>query len=376
MKTILINALSVSNQSGRQLLAGHIGQIARNMPEIDFALLHHIGNADLISLLPESSSTITAPSYCSHWLPRAVWERTHLNKVAAQAEAEVVFSPAGIATHGASVPQLVFCQNPWALVKGIRHSFADKLKGAVQRKAYKTTVKQADVMVFNSRFMREAYTANAGTAPMNSYIVPQGVDSRIFIAADAEPTPLSKRSGIITVSAMAPHKGIETNIMAMRQLIDRSVDTHLTLIGGWPDAGYRIKVEQLIQQQNLCDHVTILGHITDAELFAAYAGARVFCLMSRCESFGFPALEAQAFSTPTVCSDCCSMPEIQGSGGLFPPVNDIGKTATALESLLTDDSLWLQHSLAARENAQRYSWEKCGEEMIKAFRASLTLSKK
>ena len=101
-----------------------------------------------------------------------------------------------------------------------------------------------------------------------------------------------------------------------------------------------------------------------------YAESQVFCLMSRCESFGIPAIEAQLFGTPVVCSTACAVPEICGEGGLFCDPDDIDGIAEALNSLLEDSDVWRARSELALRNADRFHWQACSKPLVELFRGS------
>ena len=90
----------------------------------------------------------------------------------------------------------------------------------------------------------------------------------------------------------------------------------------------------------------------------------MFCLLSRCESFGIPAIEAQAFGTPTVVADVCAPPEVAGPGGVVVPVGAIDQAATVLAQLLQEGNIWDKASQKALANAERFRWSQVARPLV------------
>lgn len=367
----LINALSVTNASGRHVLLGHLqGLAARTAGRHEFVVLWHSGNRDLVRDLGSNVRWRECPGVCRNWVGRVLWEAFFLKKVCAGEGIEAAFSPAGLAMPVGKLPQIVFCQNPWALVRGLSRSPLEEVKAVLQRRGYREAVKRAAVMVFNSRFMEEIYIENAGgLLPKRSVIAYQGVDPDAFEAAERGEVARVPNQ-ILSVSAMAPHKDVGTLIKALAFLRDRhKVVARLKLVGAWPVPAYRLAMERLIDSLGLGTQVELCGHVSREELLRLYASSMVFALFSRCESFGIPAVEAQAFGTPVVCADCCAAREIEGKGGLFVAPGDVAAAAKALHSMLTDRLLHQDLGTKARVNAERFRWEACTEGLLPAFDA-------
>jgi glycosyltransferase involved in cell wall biosynthesis len=224
-------------------------------------------------------------------------------------------------------------------------------------------------MAYNSEHMRELYRRNAaGVAERANVIAHQGIDDAVHDRAAALRGSTPKdRWTVLAVSVMAHWKGIETLVGAVAALRRRGVPAQLRLVGPWPDAAYQRVVRREISRHALDDAVAITGEVSTGRLWREYASARVFALTSRCESFGIPAIEAQAFATPVVGADACAMPDICGDGGVFGPAGDVAGTADRLERLLTDDDRWQQLSDAAARNAARYRWSVCSQPLRAMF---------
>jgi glycosyltransferase involved in cell wall biosynthesis len=156
--------------------------------------------------------------------------------------------------------------------------------------------------------------------------------------------------------------------LAIGKLVhDYKIPVKLSLVGPWPDSRYQKKVKQLIAKLNIENNVTIDGFVSKERLHRYYAESKIFCLMSRCESFGIPAVEAQAFGTPVVCSNCCSIPEVCGEGGIYLAPDDYEGTAQAIARLLAEEGKWEALSEAARKNASKYRWDVCSRPLLQMF---------
>jgi glycosyltransferase involved in cell wall biosynthesis len=170
---------------------------------------------------------------------------------------------------------------------------------------------------------------------------------------------------------MAPHKDVATLLRAFDLLRkEHGVLARLVLAGPWSHRGYRRAMEALAAQMSVAGSVEVRGEVSRAELHELYAESRVFALTSRCESFGLPAVEAQAFGTPVVASACTAVPEVCGRGAELTPPGDASATASALARLLTDDAYWARMSDLASENARRFRWERTSPALLAALDAA------
>lgn len=353
MRSLLVNALSVSNPSGLHVLLGHLDQVADALKDrVRLVVLCRADLAGLRAGLGDRADWEFAPASTRGWIRRAVWERAHLARLARKHAAFAYFAPSGMAAPGLAIPQIVFCQNPWALVPAARRR-RDFFKAWLQRRAYRRAMRVARAVVFLSRYMQEAYRRNAGFRERRGAVAYAGADE----AAGGAPADVPRRSGqILSVSVMAPHKNAEALVRAFRAVRAGHPDARLVLAGSWPDPAYERRIRRLAAALGVGAAVEFAGFVPRERLERLYAESRVFCLMSRCESFGIPAIEAQRFGTPVVSSTACAIPEICGEGGIFRGPDDVAGIAAALRTLLEDDAEWRRLSAAARANAARFSW--------------------
>jgi len=366
----LVNALSVTNQSGRHVLHGHLARVvAWAAAEHRFTFLYHAANADIVRDWGPSVTWVQCPSRTRDWAWRTLWEQTVLPRLCGERGVGCMFTPAGVATPRLRCRQIVFCQNPWCLVPVTQRSLPQKLKGWLQRQAYRYAMARADVMVFNSQYMHDAYRRNAGREAKQALVVYQGVTDATYAAAarigkGASRDPMA----IVSVSAMAPHKGVETVLQALALLHRKhNLPAVLHLVGSWPDARYRRAMECAARGLGIEGAVFFRGHVSQEDLHRSYARARAFCLMSHCESFGIPAIEAQCFGTPVVSSNCCAVPEVCGDGALYALPADAPQAADQLARLLDDGGLWRTLSERAVANASRFRWDEVSRPLFDVF---------
>ncbi len=364
MRKVLVNALSVSNPSGHHVLLGHLARIADALQGRCHLVV--VCRADMMTLqagLAGRAEWEFAPASTRRWWVRAGWERVHLPRLAKKHGACAYFTPSGFAAHALDIPQIVFAQNPWALVPSARRS-RDAVKAWLQRCAYRRAMRVADVMIFNSHYMQQAYRQNAGREERRGLVVYQAIDESSRVRA-ATCLKMPRTPGqILSVSVMGPHKNTESLVRAFQLVHKSRPDARLHLVGSWPDSAYERRIRSLVDSLGLAEVVSFEGFVSREQLDRFYAESQVFCLMSRCESFGIPAIEAQLFGTPVVSSTVCAIPEICGEGGRFCDPDDVPGIATALQALMSDDDEWQRLSAIARKNAERFTWEECSQPLV------------
>ena len=363
---LMVNGLSVTNTSGAQVLLGHLQQMTEVLGRrVQLIMLVRAVQRQTFAAVSEQAEWCEAPDYTEHWLGRAVWERWHLPKVVVREGPEIYFSPSGYALAHLRLPQVIFCQNPWAFVRAARRR-RDAPKAWLQRRAYAGTMDIADTMVFNSRYMQDAYREHAGQTERRGVIAYQAPDPATLERTKV--LPLSERvpGQLLCVSVMGPHKNVEAILRAVQQLrTDPAMKAlRLHVVGSWPDRAYEDKILGLIKENELGDCVELHGFVDREELERLYAESMAFILMSRCESFGIPAIEAQCFGTPVISSDVCAIPEVCGDGGVYHPPDDVSAIARSIKEILTDQDQWTELSTRAQQNAAKYVWSSVSRPLV------------
>lgn len=143
----------------------------------------------------------------------------------------------------------------------------------------------------------------------------------------------SDQSLILGVGSLTNQKDFATLIRAF-ELVRQRIKSHLLILG---EGRERKKLERLVQELELNDHVSMPGFVNNP--FSYMATADVFVLSSRWEGFGNVLVEAMGCGTQVVSTDCPSGPaEIleNGKWGRLVPVGDEEAMAHAIIKTLRD----------------------------------------
>jgi len=128
------------------------------------------------------------------------------------------------------------------------------------------------------------------------------------------------------------------------------------------DDGFNCFLEDLYQKQPLMKNVVVMpGQIDDRRVLSEiYSKAKIFCMPSRYESFGFVLLEAMYFSNYLISTDLPLIADLMGKGavGRVVPTDDRSEITAAIENSIDE---W-DRSIACRLHGNRkivvenYDW--------------------
>lgn len=368
---VLVEALTVSNFSGRHVFNGMLEQtVKQSREDYRFFVLYNSSNRDLIRDWGDRVQWIECAPWTNQWAKRFVWMRLFLNQYIKRFDCDWLYTPSGGIFSWVNIPQASYVANPWALAYPQRKNSAEHLKAKIQAYSYAQAVKNADLMIYISDYMRMLFAENAGCEARDSVLFYSGIKESTFASAksiDKQKTVVEGR--ILTVSVMTPHKNLESIVEAMPKIKEQVPKAHWRIVGKWSDCDYELKIRSRIKSLGLEDAVEIVGYLNDEALEQEYAEAQAYCLMSKCESFGIPAVEAQAYGTPVVSSRCCAIPEVCGRGGIYCEPDDSDSVAQALIRLLSNSEAWKDFSQQALHNAERFHWDTCALPLVNKMNA-------
>lgn len=170
---------------------------------------------------------------------------------------------------------------------------------------------------------------------------------------------------LLFVGNVKPHKNLIRLVEALA-LLSGEVTLPLVIVG--KKEGFLNGDENLhktIKRLQLEDRIHFTGFVDDAHLPVLYRLAEIFVFPSLYEGFGLPPVEAMASGCATVVSGAASLPEVCQNASLYVEATNPDQIATAIKRILQDEML--RNDLVAKglQLAQKYTWDKTGEELLK-----------
>jgi glycosyltransferase involved in cell wall biosynthesis len=373
---LLINGLSIGSGGGytvgRELLR-HIA-LARPHWTVTMAV---IGGHPLHEQLRTES---LPPNARLHWAPpatvgraaRARYEDTGLVPWAHANGVHVVLQLNGMVIPRMRLPTLAHFQDPWPYRREAWRGWRDRAVALLKRRQHARALREAACAGFTSGYLRDLICGHwRHIRPRRTEVFYNGLPPESEArAADAVAADdwTARPMEIVSVSNVNVYKRQELVIRALPELIRRPGLGELRYrIAGHCEPAYRAELEALARELGVADRVVFAGRIDDDEVERAFRGARAFVLMSVCESFGIPAIEAMSFGTPVVTSDCCAMPEVCGPAAELCPVDDLPALVDRLARVLSDPARADELRRRGAEQVRRFRWATTAEQMATAL---------
>lgn len=175
----------------------------------------------------------------------------------------------------------------------------------------------------------------------NGVEIPAALPPRGSFRASLHITPDDKL--LLFLGRLSSKKSPDLLLRAFADVFRRqkSLQGHLHLAFVGPDeAGMRATLESAAAQLGLTSKIHFVVPLSGAAKWSAYRDADIFVLPSQNENFGNTAAEAVAAGTPVILTEQCGIAPILADVAGLVTRHDQAQLATAIETLLTNDSLY------------------------------------
>lgn len=154
---------------------------------------------------------------------------------------------------------------------------------------------------------------------------------------------------LAVVGHIAPHKGQEDAILAVRNLVQRGIDIELLIVGS-AVASHLERLTKIVYDEDLARYVQFRDY--QEEIFSAIAQADILLTCAKCEAFGRVTLEAMLLRKAIVGTNTGGTPELiqQGVTGFLYEPGDQRQLADHIEFLIKNKRKMQEFGEAA------YAW--------------------
>jgi teichuronic acid biosynthesis glycosyltransferase TuaC len=204
----------------------------------------------------------------------------------------------------------------------------------------------------------------------------------VHLGADLPPLPERLRRGggerragpprLVTVAHLIPRKRHADVLRALAVLGPRHPTLRYAIVGDGPQ---RVPLEGLAARLGVADRVDFRGQLAPSEAVEQAHSATLFVMPSTEEAFGVAYIEAMAAGVPAIgCRGEPGPEEIAaaGDGFLLVPPGDIERLTQRIDELLSDPHRLREAGQRARATvAAHFTWERCGEQTLAAYRSAL-----
>jgi glycosyltransferase involved in cell wall biosynthesis len=360
---VLINGLSIGSGGGYTVGRELLHHLALERPSALFTLAliegHKLHEQMRGERLPENCRLHFAPTQTLRRAARIRYERGDLSDWVREQKIDVVLQLNGMIVPQMPAPVLCHSQDPLPYRPEAWRTPADRVFAFLKRRAHARALRTADCMGWTSTYLRDLVCRRLGITPRRSEVFYNGVPQAWIDRARTDLPALGPRPmEILTVGSVTSYKRQDLVVRVLPRLIARPGLEGLTYrILGACHEGFDEKLRRLARSLGVADRVIIEGRVSDQRVTEAMAQARCCVLMSLCESFGIPMIEAMSFGTPVIASDCCAMPEVCADAADLCPVDDLAALAGRIERVLLDSGH--SHTLRERgvQRVARFSWQ-------------------
>jgi glycosyltransferase involved in cell wall biosynthesis len=184
-------------------------------------------------------------------------------------------------------------------------------------------------------------------------VIHYGIEQQAL--AELESKPLCTPLRLIAVSRLAPNKRIDHAILATGVLLQRGIDTDLTIVGGGEQEP---ELRQLANQPQFAGHIKFAGLLPEAEKDAELRRAHLLVHTSVREGWGLNVIEANAVGTPAIVYPVDGLVDstLSGETGIVTLDETPASVADGIVALFKAPDQYQKFRVKACERAKTLHW--------------------
>ncbi|MGD2094347.1 MAG: glycosyltransferase family 4 protein [Phycisphaerales bacterium] len=194
-------------------------------------------------------------------------------------------------------------------------------------------------------------------------VIPNGVDLDRF--KPAESPNESETLRLLTVGRLSVTKRVDILIEAVRILHEAGRKVHFTVVGG---GAMQEKLRQTVKENNIDNIIEITGRLNNDAMPEVYRNNDVLISASLQEGMSNAMLEALGSGLPIITTPCEGVDELIADNGIVVGRANADEIAEAVKKLADDPQARKQMSLAARKQAEQFTWAGSAEQYLSLYK--------
>ena len=240
-----------------------------------------------------------------------------------------------------------------------------RLKHFIRTRVLSQVTKKAKLIIVPSQLTAQDLHKYLNVPIKKICLIPEGIDLSEFKSLPVR----HKGVNIVCVARIAPNKGQAVLIKAFKYIKEKYPASKLYFVGGVSkyQKNYRKKLDILVQKLKM-DDVIFTGYVSEKELIKYYNLADIYVQPSVGEEgWGITIVEAYGCKKPVICTEIFYKTGVAaGDRAHIVKCNSVGELAKAIELLIEDKELCRKLAEAGYAFAQRLSWKRTADTVLKA----------
>ncbi|MGD8500979.1 MAG: glycosyltransferase family 4 protein [Phycisphaerales bacterium] len=194
-------------------------------------------------------------------------------------------------------------------------------------------------------------------------VIPNGVDTEKFRSSERQGP--AKPLKALAVCRLIARKRIDLLIRAVARTKEMGLNVQLNIAG---EGNLMGELQRLVSELRINDRVTFMRRVAPERMPELYRESDILVMSSAHEGMSNAMLEAMASGLPVITTRCEGVEELIADNGLVVEPANAEEIAEAVRKLADDRQLCKQMSIAARSQAEQFSWSNTAEQYIEMYR--------
>lgn len=241
------------------------------------------------------------------------------------------------------------------------------------RSIYPAVMRRAKWILTVSYHTRDSVAEMFPSLTPKLFVTQSGIESPVFDppldsgAAALQQLGIEKPY-ILYYGSTRPNKNLPMAIKAFSLYLRESGDEQTNFVMILKRDRFFRDIERAMRSEGVQKRVIVRDQIPREQQRALLANAELFCLPSKYEGFGFPALEAMAAGVPVLAGKSGALPEICGDAAEMVDPDDEKSIAEGIRKLLNSQDRRQILIEKGKARAQKFDWGSCAEKVRDVYR--------